>query len=139
MANGLFVPLPPPPPGINFPFSIASDMLSIMGLPGSYGSPLTYATVVQTDPDTGAAVATATNVTILKRNTGVVSQDVGEGQIAWVDCSKIRIWASTCAFVPKYLDKLTDAEGMVWIIGKQVSMESFNGFYTFEKCVQLKT
>lgn len=132
MPNSLFVPPNPPPAGTTFPFSIADDTLSFV-------DGLTFATVQQTDPDSGAVVQTASNVTILKRNTGVISVPADEGEIAYVNCSHIRIWASTCPFVPKYRDLLTDQESITWMIGKRVDMESFNGFYVFSDCTQLKT
>jgi hypothetical protein len=132
VANSLYVLPNPPPAGTTFPFSIADDMLGIV-------DGLTTATVKQTDPDSGATVQTATGVTILKRNTGVVSMAVGDGEGAYVNCSHIRIWASTCPFVPKYRDLLTDQEGITWMVGQRVDMESFNGFYVFSDCTQLKT
>jgi hypothetical protein len=121
-----------PPPNTTFPWSIADDMLNIV-------DGLTTATVKQTNPDTGAVVETATGVTILKRNTGVVTVAVGDGELGTVNCSHIRIWASTCPFVPKYRDLITDQEGITWMIPEQVQMESFNGFYTFAQCQQVKT
>jgi hypothetical protein len=126
----------PPPPGITFPaqLNIAEDMLNTV-------DGLTTATIKQMDPDYGTVLQTSTAV-ILKRNTGVVTTGVGDGELGEANCSHIRIWAQTMTpvnFIPKYRDQITDAEGITWMIPEDVQMQSFNGFYVFERCVQVKT
>ncbi len=122
----------PNPPGITFPFEIGQDMLGIV-------DGITPVTVTQTNPDTMTAVQTATNVAALKKITGVQTQAIGDGEIGYVNLSRIRIWASTCPFVPKYRDTILDAEGVTWMVGQKVTIEGFNSFYVCDECTQVKT
>lgn len=131
MNLSLLTPPPLPPPGVTFPFSVANDMLAVM-------DGLTQVVVKQIEPTTGAVLQTAT-ATALKKITGVTTVGVDEGEIGTVSQSRMRLWASTCPFVPKYRDQIVDAEGVTWQVGKTVRIEGFGGFYVADDCVQVKT
>jgi hypothetical protein len=116
---------------------IATDLLEVMGQPGDPESPLTLVSVTQTNSDTGATVATAENVTALKRKSLKAVFGAGDGE-ASAQTSSFRLWADGLDFTPKSRDVITDADAVAWNVG-DVSVEGFGSFYICDPCVKVRT
>jgi hypothetical protein len=72
-------------------------------------------TVTQIDPDTGAALATATGVPALKRVRRRQETNVGGGELGEDTCRFV-VQASAVGFTPKARDQIQEAAGLVWIV-----------------------
>ena len=85
-------------------------------------------TVRQINPDTGATIATANNVTALKRSRRRNPFAVAMGGELGGDRCRFVLRASEVGFVPKARDEITDAAALVWQV-EAVEAIGFNQLY----------
>lgn len=71
--------------------------------------------VLQIDADGGATLATASDVTVLRRQVDVSEQAVEGGGIQVTTC-RWHLKAADMAWVPKKRDRIVDSDGGEWVI-----------------------
>jgi hypothetical protein len=72
--------------------------------------------VQQCDPVTGAALATAANVTVMKKGSARIESPVGPGAVA-AETVRWHLRASQIPWIPKKRDMIVDSDGVRWEIG----------------------
>src|SRR5262249_30484704 len=92
------------------------------------GAAAAAVTVRQINPDDGSTIATATNVTSLKRSRRRQPFEVANGELGSDQCRFV-LRASEVGFLPKARDEIVDADGVTtWHI-QSVSAIAFNQLY----------
>lgn len=93
-------------------------------------------TVTQIDPDTGEATATASGVLGLLRSDSAGEESAGEAGMH-AERGKWRLRASdVVGFVPKSRDRVTQADGTVWVLAA-VGVECRRTRYVSEGCCRV--
>jgi hypothetical protein len=92
------------------------------------GAAAAAVTVRQINPDDGGTIATATNVTALKRSRRRQPFGVASGAELGSDQCRFILRASEVGFLVKARDEILDADGVTWHI-QSVSAIAFNQLY----------
>jgi hypothetical protein len=72
-------------------------------------------TVTRTDPDTGATVAEAGDVWAKRTKTTRSPAGVGDGEVGQ-EVTRWRVEGSTPEFVVRVNDRITDPDGVTWVV-----------------------
>jgi hypothetical protein len=106
-----------------FPADIGLDFAAVV-------DGLSRVTVRQTDPDTGATLATAENVTCLAGDRDDADAAVGDGE-AGGESTGFTLLAREVGFEVRARDRVTDEDGVVWSVDS-TSVEGRGALYVCE-------
>lgn len=108
---------------MSFPFDPGLDLFAV-------ADGVELVTVTQLDPDSGATLATSTDVPCLSPDYRTGSAGVGGGEVGETTATFLLL-ASAIAFTPKKRDHITQVGGEEWDID-DVKVGGFSTIYTVE-------